>query len=128
MYITKLTERGLPPRRLLVQKYASQIAQKPVSESWVTRFLHRHPDQLVSKWTSSIDRNRHQADSGVKYTRYFNLLHTKLTKYDVEPQHTYNMDEKGFLIGITGRSKRVFSKQLWEQKQVREAIQDSSRK
>jgi hypothetical protein len=22
---------------------------------------------------------------------------------------TYNMDEKGFMIGITGRSKRVFS-------------------
>ncbi|RMZ66343.1 pogo transposable [Pyrenophora seminiperda CCB06] len=37
------------------------------------------------------------------------------------------MDEKGFLIGITSRSKRVFSKQLWERKEVREALQDGSR-
>ncbi|KAF2007004.1 hypothetical protein P154DRAFT_541823 [Amniculicola lignicola CBS 123094] len=28
------------------------------------------------------------------------------------------MDEKGFLIGITGRSKRIFSKQMWERKEI----------
>jgi hypothetical protein len=39
----------------------------------------------------------------------------------------YNMDEKGFLIGITGRSKRVFSKRMWEKKEVTAAIQDSNR-
>ena len=36
------------------------------------------------------------------------------------------MDEKG-LIGITGRSKRVFSRRMWEQKEVRAAIQDGPR-
>jgi hypothetical protein len=37
------------------------------------------------------------------------------------------MDEKGCLIGITGRSKRVFSRKMWERKEVRAAIQDGSR-
>jgi hypothetical protein len=37
------------------------------------------------------------------------------------------MDEKGFLVGITSRSKRVFSKQLWQQKKVTAALQDGSR-
>jgi hypothetical protein len=37
------------------------------------------------------------------------------------------MDKKGFLIGITGRSKRVFSRRTWERKEVRAAIQDGSR-
>jgi hypothetical protein len=36
------------------------------------------------------------------------------------------MDEKGFLLGITGRSKRVFSKPLFMSRQVRQALQDGS--
>jgi hypothetical protein len=45
----------------------------------------------------------------------------------VEARHIYNMDEKGFLIGITSWSKRVFSKQFWERKEVTAALQDGSR-
>ena len=37
------------------------------------------------------------------------------------------MDEKGFLIGITGRSKRVFSKRMWDRKEVTTSLQDGSR-
>jgi hypothetical protein len=58
---------------------------------------------------------------------YFELLHHKIVQYEVEPCNTYNMDEKGFMIGITGRSKRVFSRLQWEKKKVREALQDGSR-
>jgi hypothetical protein len=38
-----------------------------------------------------------------------------------------NLDENGFLIGITSRQKRVFSRQLWEHKRVTAGLQDSSR-
>ena len=37
------------------------------------------------------------------------------------------MDEKGFMIGVLGRQKRVFSKQLWQRGKVKEALQDGSR-
>ena len=37
------------------------------------------------------------------------------------------MDEKGFLLRSTTRSKRVFSKQLWDQKMITAAIQDGNR-
>jgi hypothetical protein len=66
-----------------------------------------------------MDNNRHQADSGAKYSLYFDLLGDKITHYSIHPRHTYNMDEKGFLIGITGRSKRIFSRKTWEKKEVR---------
>jgi hypothetical protein len=36
-----------------------------------------------------------------------------MREYDVEPRNTYNMDEKGFFVGITTRSKRVFYKAIW---------------
>jgi hypothetical protein len=38
----------------------------------------------------------------------------------------YNMNEKDFLMGITGGSKRVFSRQFWKQKRVSMALQDGS--
>jgi hypothetical protein len=36
------------------------------------------------------------------------------------------MDEKGFMIGVTGRSKRMFSQLQWESKKVRASLQDGS--
>jgi hypothetical protein len=109
-YIEKLTERKLPPTREIVQNYASDIAGHPVSESWVTRFLHRHEDELTSQWSTSMDRQRHAADSSDKYKVYFEQLGSKIDFYEVEPEHTYSMDEKGFMVGAVGRQKRIFSK------------------
>ncbi|KAF1974658.1 hypothetical protein BU23DRAFT_567454 [Bimuria novae-zelandiae CBS 107.79] len=37
------------------------------------------------------------------------------------------MDEKGVLIGIVGRSKRIFSRRMWEKKEVRASLQDGNR-
>ena len=48
-YIEKCTRQGLPPNREMIKNFGSAIAQWEVSESWVTRFLHRHPDQLITK-------------------------------------------------------------------------------
>jgi hypothetical protein len=59
-----------------------------------------------------MDRNRHQADSGHKYSLYFELLEFKMNEYSILLENTYNMDEKGFMIGCTGRSRRVFSRAL----------------
>lgn len=35
---------------------------------------------------------------------------SKMAQYDILPENTYNMDEKGFLIGVLQKTKRVFSK------------------
>jgi hypothetical protein len=93
-YIEDLTSKGLPPTRKMIQNFASQIAPEPVGEHWVTRFLHQNRKHLVSKWTASMDCNRHQADSKYSYNLYFDLLQQKIEKYDIQPRHTYNMDGK----------------------------------
>jgi hypothetical protein len=74
-----------------------------------------------------LDRVRHEADLGVKYKYHFDLLHSEMEEYHVLPENTYNMDEKGFMIRVTGKSKRIFSKEMWERKEVRDSLQDSSR-
>jgi hypothetical protein len=127
LYLKDLTKRGLPPTREMTRNFASQIAKKEVGEGWVTRFLARNNNHLISQWTVGMDAVRHHADSESKYKLYFDLIYQKIIQYEVEPRHTYNMDEKGFMIGITGRSKRIFSKQVWEQKEVRASLQDGSR-
>jgi hypothetical protein len=126
-YIGDLTKRGLAPTRTMIQTFASEVAEQKVSDAWVTRFLNRNHDHLISKWTTGIDRLRHKADSWYKYMKYFELLHAKMKEYHILPDNTYNMDEKGFMIGATGRSKRVFTKGQWERKEVRDTLQDGSR-
>ncbi|KAI1674800.1 DDE-1 multi-domain protein [Pyrenophora tritici-repentis] len=126
-YITKLTKQGLPPTREMIRNFSSEVAHQQLSESWVTRFINRHEIHLISKWTSAMDRTRHLADSESKYRLYFELLHGKITQYHLEARDIYNMDEKGFLIGLVGRSKRIFSRRQWEKKEVRASLQDGSR-
>jgi hypothetical protein len=59
-----------------------------------------------------MDRNRVKVNSKHNYRYYLELLYVKLRQYDVEPRHIYNMDEIGFLAGVTSRQKRIFSRQL----------------
>jgi hypothetical protein len=126
-YIGGLSERGLPPKRKMVRNFGCAVAQEEVSEAWVSRFLKRNNTYLTSKWTTGMDHNRHMADPKESYCRYFELLHSKMRQYDVEAENVYNMDEKGSLVGITGRSKRVFSKSAWQRKEKTQALQDGSR-
>ena len=126
-YIEELTRQYLPPTREMIQNFASAMADNPVSESWVTRFLHRHSDQLSPQWTTTMAAERHAADSGEKYKLYFDMLQVKMEEYGIEAEHTYNMDEKGFMIGAIGRSKRIFSKSLMKDRRFRQALEDGNR-
>jgi hypothetical protein len=111
----------------MIISFASQVAHRQLSESWVTRFINRHSIYLISRWSTGIDSVRHQADSGYKYKLYFDLLFHKIEEYEIELRNTYNIDEKGFMIGVLGRLKRVFSKSSWVKKGVRAPIQYGNR-
>ncbi|KAF7564382.1 uncharacterized protein PtrM4_152110 [Pyrenophora tritici-repentis] len=111
----------------MIRNFASSLVGREVLESWVTRFINRNPTHLISRWQTGMDRNRHKADSEAKYSLYFELLHDKMKEYNVEPSHIFNMDEKGFVIGVTRRSKRVFDKRIYDRRGVTAAIQDGSR-
>jgi transposase-like protein len=126
-YIESLTARRLPPTRAMVQIFASEIAHNQVSERWVSRFLIRKQDHLTYRWTDAMDRERHQADSGQRYNHFFEELYDQIVRHEIEPRHSYNMDEKGFLLGCIGKSKRLFSRTLWEQGGIKTNMQDGNR-
>jgi hypothetical protein len=71
----------------------------------VTRFIYRNKHHLVAKWVRGLDRTCSKADLGDYYRLYFELLHRKMKEYDIQLANCYNMDEKGFAIGILRNSK-----------------------
>ncbi|KAF7569827.1 Trichoplein multi-domain protein [Pyrenophora tritici-repentis] len=50
-----------------------------------------------------------------------------MAQHYIRAQDVYNIDKKGFLIRVTGRSKRVFSKQKYETGGFKKVIQDGNR-
>ena len=62
-----------------------------------------------------MDSIRHAADFSEKYSLYFDLLQDKIAEYDVDTEHTYNMDEKGIMIGVVGRSKHLQQEKMGEE-------------
>lgn len=111
----------------MIRNFVKEIFGKEAGKAWVTRFLWRHNTSLISKWTTGLDKERSRADSAFKYTLYFELLAKKIEQYSIEPRHIYNMDEKGFLIGILSKMKRVFSRQRYEEGGIKQLIQDGNR-
>ncbi|KAF9733712.1 hypothetical protein PMIN01_08055 [Paraphaeosphaeria minitans] len=75
----------------------------------VPRHVEDTSPRAGSHASCTVTASRHNAESGYKYKLYFDLLQQKITEYNIEPAHTYNMDEKGFAIGLLGRTKRIFS-------------------
>jgi hypothetical protein len=78
-YIERLTRQGLPPTRPMIRRFASDITKKELRKGWVDRFIKRYEVDLISRWATGIDRSRHQADSGLKYKLYFDLLMDKIS-------------------------------------------------
>ena len=126
-YIRGLTERHLMPTRQMIINFATPLCDWEPSDSWVTRFLHRHHDTLLTAWSTPMESVRHKADSSEKYNQYFTLLHQKMAEHEVLPENTYNMDEKGFMIGVILRAKRCFDRVLYERKQNKQSQHDGNR-
>jgi hypothetical protein len=125
-YINMLTERALPPTKMMVASFASQICKKEVGVNWVSCFLKHYQDKLSSKWTTGMNRVQHKADTEDSYSDYFTVLNHKLDKHRILSENMYNMDEKGFMLGTLKRSLRIFSKASWKAGKVKEALQDES--
>ena len=106
----------------MIRNFAQEICHKEVRKEWVSRFLNRHHIELILKWIIGLDRNRSRADSAFKYLLYFELLRKKIEQYKVEPRYIYNMDEKGFLVGILSKIKRVFSCRCYKEKSIKQII------
>ncbi|EED19172.1 F-box domain protein [Talaromyces stipitatus ATCC 10500] len=125
-WIEILCEKGLPPTPYMIANFAHEITGRNPGKNWASRWLNKHPNALVSRYSTGIDRNRKRADCAWSYALYFELISRKIEQYNLQPNQIYNMDEKGFAIGIMTSQKRVFSRRLYEKK-FKQFLQDGNR-
>jgi hypothetical protein len=126
-YISELTVKDLLPTRKIPKNFASAAAGRRLHNSWLQRFLHRNQDHLISCWSTDLDCQRSQADTPDRYKEFFNIQHKKMRKHCIQQHFTYNMNEKGFMLGVKGKTKRQFSKEEWVKGGKHAAIRDGSR-
>ncbi|EAA64493.1 hypothetical protein AN2382.2 [Aspergillus nidulans FGSC A4] len=96
-YINKQAKKGLFSSNEMVKNFAEEIAGKKAGKNWVSRWLKKHDDKLQ-----------------------------KMEEYDIQPEDTYNMDEKGFLIRILSKCKRIFSKESYIAEGSKQRLQDGN--
>ena len=126
-YIREISERCLPPTPAMVAEMATQLGGRPPGNNWSSRFVERHKAELDSNYLNNLDLERHQADSVASFEQYFAIIQRKIDEYQIQPSNTYNMDEKGFLIGKLTKVKRIFPKDLKASQKLLGAGQDGCR-
>ena len=128
-WVNMLTKKGLPPSNEMLRNFAKEIrcSETKPGREWPKRWRQRHKDEIIYVYTTGMDRSRFDADSAYKYKLYFDLMHKKVEQYGIDPDMKYNMDEKGFLLGILQKVKRYFSKDAYIQSGLRERLQDGNR-
>ena len=113
----KMDDHGFPPRLDIFKAMAQELAvqnteqtgdpiRANIGQGWLSSFLNRQP-KVSSKFGSNLDRQRALAGSPGPITDFFHKLKKVLKEYNFLPENVYNMDEKGFILGVSNRSKFV---------------------
>ena len=113
---------GVPLTYSTLSQYAAEVAEKPVGASWPKRFLARHRDLKV-KVTTGLEKARAKALNKPAVDDFFDKLTKLIEEFNITPENTYNMDEKGIQLGIGARIAALVDR---EQKQVY-SIEDGNR-
>ena len=112
-WILQVAEWGWSPRVSHIRFMAIEMLKEKgdreaLGKNWIAGFLNRH-QELLSRFSQPLDKDRTATHDSEKLLRWFQLVESVIQKYDIQPKDTYNMDEKGFALGVAGRAKVVCS-------------------
>ena len=110
-WITHMTATGHPVRQAFIREMAQQIQKSrhhdpttsspfypAIGDSWVQRFLHRHP-HLATTISCTIEAARLKETSKQAIDKWFDHFVQVITERQISVENMYNMDETGFSIG-----------------------------
>jgi hypothetical protein len=96
---------GLPLRIYHLDQFALEILHRRASDTspsigvnWHKSFLKRH-DEIKRKLSQPIDRNRLAACTPENLNSFYSLYTEIITTHSIKLRNSWNMDEKGFMIG-----------------------------
>lgn len=103
-----MNSRGLPPRPASVRKMADFLLalrdsgeELSVGQKWATRFVSRHPTIKTCR-SRRYDYKRALCESPAVFNSWFDVVNDVKIKYGICEDDTYNVDETGFMMGLTG--------------------------
>ena len=104
-------DRGFPARLDMIRDMAIHLERKrigcqptPLGKHWIPRFLKRQP-ALAIKLSSQLERQRAYANNPRVLQDYFGKLGRLIRRHGLKAFQIFNMDEKGFLMGLAARAK-----------------------
>lgn len=109
-FIDQWVSLGFPPQLSMIEERVQMLRAKRMEESpnlgrhWTARFLRRHPE-FRTKFPRQLDQTRYLNTNADVFNKWFDLLKTVCEKYGISQGDMYNMDEKGYLLGIAGSGK-----------------------
>jgi len=104
-------DRGFPPKLSMVRDMGLHLERKRLGKvsdafgkNWMSRFLKRHPN-LAVKLSTQLERQRAYAKDPRLIQDYFAKLSGVIRQYGLKADQIFNMDEKGFVMGLAARAK-----------------------
>jgi hypothetical protein len=106
---------GFPPLVNRVRLQAEELLKErgdhePLGIHWIQKFLSRQKE-LKSYFAAPRDKERVNAISYSTVSGWFKLVAETVIRYQIKQSDIYNMDEKGFAMGQTGKQKVIALKQ-----------------
>lgn len=113
-WIKRLQNWGWPTRVEQVRFLTQELCQKkgdnaPIGINYTQKFMNRHKD-LKTKYIPPLDKERANAQDPVLLQGWFELFQQTKTRFQIQEEDIYNMDEKGFMMGVVAKLKVIISK------------------
>jgi hypothetical protein len=110
-----MSDLGQPVRIKYIPSLAFSIARqrsivtKPPNKNWPRAFEKRNPE-LKARRVRSIDWKRHEKNTYVKITHWFEVIGRVIQDPAILPENVYNMDETGVILSMLGSVKVLVGK------------------
>ena len=119
-WILQLEAWNFPPTVERMKRMAQELMRKrkdfrEIGIHWPDKFRRRHPE-VTTRWCKPINRHRANNFTHQTVSDWFELLQNSMDEKDIQKEDSYNMDEKGFALGLLGSEKCFCSKETIELK------------
>jgi hypothetical protein len=86
-------------RAMAVELLRAKGCTELLGVHWQERFFLQYPE-LRTKYLNRLDKNRFAAQDPIIISTWFNLYNDTIKENNIKPSDIYNMDEKGFMVGM----------------------------
>ena len=104
---------GFPPHldlfKAMVVRLVSGNGGPLLGITWLRKFLNHHLEHTI-KFSRGLNHQCALSSKLELIKDYFRKLQILLRKYKFLPHNIYNMDEEGFLLGLSNREKSLLGR------------------